>query len=296
LPALRIALATCEDPPVSDEDAPLLVGPLEELGAEVEAPAWSDPEVDWSRYDLVQLSSTWDYPQRRAEFLDWLRRAEGVTSVENPSELVEWNSDKRYLAELEDADIPTIPTIWAELGEGAEAAEEAARRRWEDAIVKPVVDAGAQRLRRVAQSEVASAVEEIGEPCLVQPYLESLSRSGELSQVFFRGELSHAVLKTPAEDEFRIHEHLGGTYRAVDPPESAQVLADRVMALIAAGEVGPGLLPGTPPLYGRVDLVGGPDGEPTVIELELIEPALYLHVAGPEEAERFAAHLAETAS
>lgn len=293
---MRIALATCEDPPVPDEDARLLTDPLEDLGAEMEQPVWSDADVDWSAFDLVQLSSTWDYHHRRGEFLDWLRRAAGETRVENPPELVEWNSDKRYLAELADADVPTIPTIWAEVGEGAEAAEEVARRGWEAAIVKPVVDAGAQRLRRVGQAEVAEAIEAIGEPCLVQPYLESLSRSGELSQIFFRGELSHAVLKTPAKGEFRIHEHLGGTYRAVDPPDSARELADRVMALIAAGEVGLGVVPGTPPLYGRVDLVGGPDGSPNVIELELIEPALYLHVAGPEATARFAAHLAETAT
>ena len=146
---LRVALATCEDPPVPDKDAELLAEPLEELGVELERPVWSDPEVDWSRFDLVQLSSTWDYQYRREDFLDWLRRAEGVTRVENPPELVEWNSDKRYLAELAEAEVPTIPTIWAEVGEGGEAAEEARDRGWDQAVVKPVVDAGAQRLRRV---------------------------------------------------------------------------------------------------------------------------------------------------
>jgi glutathione synthase/RimK-type ligase-like ATP-grasp enzyme len=292
---LKVALATCENPPVPDEDAELLAEPLEALGAELERPVWSDPGVDWSRFDLVQLSSTWDYHERRAEFLDWLRRAAGETRVENPPELVEWNSDKRYLAELAEAEVPIIPTVWAEVGEGAEAAERARSRGWDRVVVKPVVDIGAQRLRRVDPGDVASSVEEIGEPCLVQPYLESLSRSGELSQIFFRGELSHAVLKTPAEGEFRIHEHLGGTYRTVEPPSSARTVADRVMALLAAGEVGPGLLPGTPPLYGRVDLVGGPDGGACVIEVELIEPALYLHIAGAEATERFAAHLAEAA-
>lgn len=283
-----IALATCEDPPVPDKDADLLAEPLAELGAELERPAWSDPAVDWSRFDLVQLSSTWDYHQRRAEFLDWLERAEAETRVENPRELVEWNSDKRYLAELAEADVPTIPTIWAEVEEGREAGEEVGRRGWEQVVVKPVVDLGAERLRRVEPGEVASAVREIGEPCLVQPYLESLSRSGELSLVFFRGEPSHAILKTPAEGDFRIHEHLGGTYRPVEPPGSAVDAATRVISLLADGEVGPGGLPGTPPLYARVDLVGGPDGDLCVIELELIEPAFYLHIAGPEATSRLA--------
>ena len=289
---LRIALATCEDPPVPDEDARLLRGPLEERGVEVETPAWSDPDVDWSRYDMVQLCSTWDYHKRRDEFRDWLRRVGAETRLENPPELVEWNMDKRYLAELEEAGVPSVPTIWAEVGEEEEAAEEARRRGWDPAIVKPVVDLGAERLKKVHVGEVAEALREIGEPSLVQPFLESLSRSGELSLIHFRGELSHSVLKTPAEGDFRIHEHLGGSYRTVEPPDAAVGAARDLLSLLAGGEVGPVGLPGTPPLYARVDLVGGPEGELCLGELELIEPALYLHIAGPEATERAAAAFA----
>jgi hypothetical protein len=285
---LTIALATCEEPPVPDADAGPLIEALAELGAEAEQPAWSDPGVDWSAFELVQLSSTWDYSRRLAEFRDWLRAVESRTRLENPYELVEWNLDKRYLGELAEAGVPIVPTIWAEPGEEGEAAEEARRRGWGRAVVKPAVDLGAQRLRLVALHEVGGALEEIGEACLVQPLLESLPRSGELSLILFRGELSHAILKRPAEGEFRIHEHFGGTYRPVEPPASAVEVADRVIALLAAGEVGPPALPGTPPLYARVDLVGGPDGGPCVIELELIEPAFYFHVAGPEAAARLA--------
>ncbi|MGH2955581.1 MAG: ATP-grasp domain-containing protein [Solirubrobacterales bacterium] len=290
---MRIALATCEDPPVPDADAGPLSDALAELGAEAEQPAWNDSGVDWSSFDLVQLSSTWDYNQRLGEFREWLGRVEGETRLENPRELVEWNLDKRYLAELAEAEVPIIPTVWSEVGEEGEAAEEAARRGWKRIVVKPVVDLGAQRLRRVGPNEVAAALEEIGEPSLVQPFLGSIGRSGELSIAFFRGELSHAILKRPAEGEFRIHEHFGGTYKPVEPPPSAVEVTDHVIALLAAGEVGPASLPGTPPLYARVDLVSGPRGEPCVIEVELIEPAFYLHVAGPEAAARFAAHLVE---
>jgi hypothetical protein len=288
---LTIALATCEDPPVPDADAGPLSEALAELAAEAEQPAWSDPGVDWSRFSLVQLSSTWDYHQHLGEFREWLGRVEAQTRLENPRELVEWNLDKRYLAELAEAEVPVVPTVWAEPGEEGEAAEEARRRGWERAVVKPAVDLGAQRLRLVAADEVPAALREIGEPSLVQPFLASLGRSGELSLIFFRGELSHAILKLPAEGDFRIHQHFGGTYRPVEPPTSAVEAADGVIALLAAGEVGPAALPGTPPLYARVDLVAGPGGELCVIELELIEPSFYFDVAGPEAAARLARRL-----
>ena len=143
----------------------------------------------------------------------------GETRVENPRELVEWNSDKRYLGELAEADVPTIPTIWAEVGEEDEAAEEARRRGWDQDRCQARGGLGADGCAGEFRGGGRRPIREIGEPCLVQPYLESLSRSGELSLVYFRGELSHAVLKTPAEGDFRIHEHLGGTYRTVDPPD-----------------------------------------------------------------------------
>jgi hypothetical protein len=293
---LRIALATFEAPESPDADAPPLTEALAELGAEAEQPVWSDPAVDWSRFDLVQLAHTWDYHRRLGEFREWLHRVEVETRLENPRELVEWNLDKRYLDELADLEVPTVPTIWAEPGEEADAAGEARRRGWERVIVKPVVDLGAHRLRRVAPDQVQDALEEIGEPSMVQPYLTSLERSGELSLVFFRGELSHSILKKPREGDFRIQEEWGGTYRSVDPPDSAMEAADRVMALLASGEAGPDGLPGTPPLYGRTDLVAGPDGELCLMEVELIEPSFYFDVAGPETAARFARELVGAAA
>ena len=45
-----------------------------------------------------------------------------------------------------------------------------------------------------------------------------------------------------------------------------------------------------PLTYARVDLLAGPDGTPVILELELVEPCLYLPFA-PGAAERFAAVL-----
>ncbi len=288
---MRIALATCEAPQVPDTDIAPLVDALDELGAETAVEVWSDRAVDWSSYDVVQLSSTWDYHRRLDEFREWLERIEGLTRIENPRDLVEWNIDKRYLLELEDSGVPTVPTVWAVPEEAAAAQADAGRSGWERVVVKPAVDLGANRLRLVAAGEVAEAVEEVGDPCLVQPYLPSLESAGELSLVYFRGELSHAILKTAAEGDFRIQEHYGGRYREVNAPASAAETGERVMSLLAADEIGPPGMPGAAPLYGRVDLVAGPDGELCVIEVELIEPSFFFDVAGGEAAARLARQL-----
>ena len=63
------------------------------------------------------LSSTWDYGDRQPEFRRWLKKAAKVTRLLNPLEIVEWNFDKRYLRELAEAEVPTIPTVWSEPGE-----------------------------------------------------------------------------------------------------------------------------------------------------------------------------------
>ena len=280
---MRIALATCEDPPVPDMDAALVLPALEKRGAETGTPVWSDPDVDWGSYDLVQLSSTWDYHERPDEFREWLRRAGAATRLHNPPDLVEWNMDKRYLRELEHRGLPVVPTIWAEpprAGEddgrvagmrrdwANEPEGEAVARGWSRAVVKPVVDLGAARLKRVPATGVAAALADLGDPAMVQPFLPSLEAEGELSIIFLGGEVAHAVHKRPADGDFRVQEHYGASHEPVDPPLDGLELARAVLATLDE-----------PPLYGRVDMVRDLDGVLCVIELERIEPALYLDKA-----------------
>ena len=290
---MRVALATCEPLPVPDRDLELLLPALAEREVEAEAVAWSDPDADWASFNLVQLSSTWDYHERLVEFRAWLGRIEGLTRLENPRELVEWNLDKRYLADLADAGVPTVPTIWAEPDEADEAQEEVAENAWGQVVVKPAVDLGAQRLRRVGPGEVAGAVDAAGRPRSVQPSAR-WSEPGELSLVYFRGG-SPRDPEDPASGDFGSRSSTaaptGSSSRRARPPRRGE--GDRAARLGRAGAAD--TLPGTPPLYGRVDLVGGPDGELCVIELELIEPSFYLDVAGPQATERFADLLVETA-
>ena len=195
---MRVGIATCERPPVPDLEAGLVVVALERAGPEGVLAPWSDPGVDWSDFDVVWISSTWDYHERLYEFTEWLARTGVVTRLENPRVLVEWNIDKRYLRELGGAEVAIVPTVWAQPELAAGVQETVGDLGWEQVIVKPTVDLGAANLELVAPGEVASAVERAGRPALVQPYLPSLANEGELSLVYLRGQLSHVVRKRAA--------------------------------------------------------------------------------------------------
>lgn len=272
---MRIALVTCERPIERDQDVDFLAPALRRRGAEVEAPAWSDPAVDWAAFDLAMPSSTWDYHEREDEFRRWLRAVEGATCLVNPLELAEWNLDKRYLLELEAAGVPTISTVWVDPEATAEAAVEIGARRWETVVIKPVVDLGARNLTRVDAAQVERMLGAYEVATMAQPYLPSVAEEGELSLVYVDGELTHSLRKLPARGDFRVHPDYGGTHAAAAADDRAREVA---AAAVAAA-------PGDP-LYARVDIVAAESG-PAVIELELVEPALYLDVA-PSVAERLA--------
>ncbi len=279
---MRTALVTCERPIERDEDLDFLVPALKRRGVDVETPGWSDPAVDWDSFDLTMLSSTWDYFERQEEFRDWLRDVDARTQLINPHGLVEWNLDKRYLLELEAAGVPTIPTVWSEPGAVDEAAAEIAGLGWETVVIKPVVDLGARNLVRVGAELVEQMLAAFDVPTMAQPYLPSVATEGELSLVYVRGELTHSLRKLPARGDFRVQPQYGGTHRAEEFGSVIREIAAESVAVAPAE-----------PLYARVDVIGTDTG-PAVIELELIEPALYLDVA-PASAEVIADALLATA-
>jgi glutathione synthase/RimK-type ligase-like ATP-grasp enzyme len=265
---MRIALVTCERPIERDDDLDFLAPALRRRQVEVETPGWSDPKVEWGSYDLAMLSSTWDYHEKQDQFRAWLRSTAKVTRLVNPLKLVEWNLDKRYLRELDAAAVPTIPTVWSEPGQTAQTTEEVARLSWTDVIIKPVIDLGARNLVKVKAEVVETMLGQYDVPTMLQPYLSSVASAGELSLVYVEGELSHALRKLPARGDFRVQPQYGGTHEAVSAPPRAIEIGDAALAAAPS-----------PALYARVDLVETDDGGLALIELELIEPALYLDCA-----------------
>jgi Prokaryotic glutathione synthetase, ATP-grasp domain len=272
---LRVAVVTCERPIERDHDLDFLGPALRRREVEVDAPAWSDPAVDWSSYELAVLSSTWDYFERQDEFRAWLRAVDEATTLVNPLPIVEWNLDKRYLIELEAAGIPAIPTVWVEPGGEPEAAVEIEELGWEQVVIKPVIDLGARNLVRVPADLVPEMLSRFDVATMAQPYLPSVATEGEISLVYFRGELSHSLRKVPARGDFRVQPQYGGTHEAGDFGTVIREISEAAVAVSPAV-----------PAYARVDLVGTDEG-PAVIELELIEPALYLD-SDARGAERFA--------
>ena len=284
---MRIAIASCERPPVPDVDARRQIPQLAAAGHDAEPVAWTDAGARWGDYDLVWISSTWDYHERPEEFREWLRRTQAATRLENPAELVEWNMDKRYLRELEREGVRVVPTLWAAPDAAERVAAEATGAGWERVVVKPSVDLGAENLKVVSPDQVERAVAAIEGTSLVQPYLRSLEREGELSLVFFAGEFAYAVHKQPAAGDFRVQEHYGARHREVEADADAQALAERTLASLRSMRALE-----RDPLFARVDLVRDDGGEPCLIALELIEPNLFLGVAGDDAlAERFASLL-----
>lgn len=271
-----IALVTCERPITRDTDLDFLGPALRRRGVEVTTAAWTDQRVDWDRFDLVLLSSTWDYHTQVDRFVRWLRDVAAVTRLCNGLETVRWNLDKRYLRELERAGVATIPTIWTEPGGEDEIERTVAELGWGDVVLKPVVDLGAERLARVETAMVGRILRSLDEPGMAQPFMPSLETAGEISVVLVAGRPLHAVRKRPARGDFRVQTQYGGSHEPLQAPAEALELAAAALA-VAPGE----------PLYARVDLVADERGGLRVIELELIEPRLYLDTA-PRSAELLA--------
>jgi glutathione synthase/RimK-type ligase-like ATP-grasp enzyme len=257
-----IALATCAEVPELDEDGPALVAALRGHGIEPVAAVWDDPAVDWSRFELVVLRSTWDYAERRDEFLAWIDRLERVV---NPPEVVRWNSDKAYLGEL--AGVPVVPTSFLDPGDSLEPPP----GRF---VVKPRISAGGRNTASYEAHELElarrhlDALHAAGRPAMVQPYLEGIDVFGEAALIWIGGEYSHAITK-------------GALLRPGQTPGTELFLAETIAAREASpaerdtAERALGALPFDGLLYARVDLVPG-EPDPLVLEIELTEPSLYL--------------------
>ncbi|WP_020013236.1 ATP-grasp domain-containing protein [Promicromonospora sukumoe] len=275
----RVALATCSQLPDLDKDDVPLIAALASRGITAEPAVWDDPAVDWQAYDLVLVRSTWDYSPRHDEFLAWAR---SLPKVANSADVIEWNTDKRYLRELEAAGIPVIPTIW--LDPARHLSKRAVHTRmpaFGDFVVKPVVSAGAQNTGRYQPVSAESRGKAIahatrllddGRWVMIQPYVTSVDTAGETCLIFVDGEHTHAIRKNalltgPAEDTGELYaEEENSAYEAT--PEQIEV-AERALA-VARTATGADLT------YARVDLVTGDDGVPMVIELELTEPSLWM--------------------
>jgi glutathione synthase/RimK-type ligase-like ATP-grasp enzyme len=240
---------------------------LTAAGLIVEQRAWSDPG-DLSGYDLVLPLFAWGYQRDVAGWYALLDRLEAeALPVANPVPVLRWNSDKAYLAQLGAKGVAVVPTVEVAALDDAGLAAAMSELAIEEAVIKPAISGGADGTHRITAGEAIPA-DAHGQRRLVQPLMPGILTDGEYSLFFFAGKFSHAIVKRPASGDFRVQEQFGGRETVWEASEAAQELA--AMALAAAP---------APPVYARVDMVGDAAGKLHIMELELIEPSLFLHHA-----------------
>jgi hypothetical protein len=252
---------------VSDDE--LAIEPLRNLGWNVETVSWRDKAVDWSDFEAVIIRTPWDYQREPEAFLKVLREIDRSNArLENSLRIVEWNLSKLYLRDLEKAKIKIVPTVW-----GKEKIDETLFQSWlkyfgtNEIVVKPTVSATAEFTYRLEHftpelTEIFAARE-----FMIQPFMPNITSEGEFSLFYFGGCYSHTILKTPKRFDFRVQEEHGGIIQLAKPSEDLLKTASEVFEFIKPR-----------PLYARIDFVRDASGDFALMELELIEPALYFRM------------------
>jgi glutathione synthase/RimK-type ligase-like ATP-grasp enzyme len=282
--SMRVAVLKCqklpsfvtwEIPNVEDlfADDRMLIAELAERGVEAESVVWGHSSVDWDRFDLALIRSTWDYIDERERFLSVLAEIEESScQLFNPLEAVRWNSDKSYLLDLRDWQVPIVPTHLASGTAPAILQDRIVQQGWKNAVLKPRIGAGAADVCRVPSHEIAQTLaqrtaQRPQQELLVQPLIESVIGEGEWSFIYIDGELSHVLLKKPAPGDYRAHGIYGGTVERVEPRRDDLLQVEAMLAKLPFDL-----------LYARLDLVRIED-HMVVMELELVEPILYFNLA-----------------
>ncbi len=240
------------------------------LGDDVAFRSWDDAG-DLSGFDLILPLLAWGYQRDCPAWFALLDQLESLP-VANPARVLRWNSDKAYLVELEAEGVAIVPTIMRE--SMTQSALDGARAIFDTGrlVVKPPISGGADGTYLIGPSDPLPA-EAMGKRMLVQPFLPAVSGEGELSLFYFGGHYSHAISKHPAEGDFRVQEQFGGKERAIDAPAEARTLADATLSATQR------IMDCAPLTYARVDMLRDDDGVMRLMELELIEPSLFLGFA-----------------
>jgi glutathione synthase/RimK-type ligase-like ATP-grasp enzyme len=287
----RCAFLTLDDSSGFVIDDELAYPALADLGWQVEAVSWRTPSNNWRVYDTIVIRSTWDYIDDPDAFLAVLGTIElAGTPLFNSLDLVRWNIRKTYLQDLAQRGVAVVPTVFRERLDPGELPALLKEVGSDEVVIKPVIGLNAHGVFRIDARKARQPSAELSthyaeRQFMVQPFLSHVLKEGEFSLFYFNGELSHSILKMPKADDFRVQEEHGGVIRPTQAGSELCQAGD--MTLHALDSV---------PLYARADFVRANDGRGFwLMELELIEPSLYLRMdAGAPK--RFARALHERMS
>ncbi|MCR9161154.1 MAG: RimK family alpha-L-glutamate ligase [Nannocystaceae bacterium] len=257
------------------EEDRLLTEALAQRGLRARRVDWSREGVDWGAFAAIVLRTPWDYFDRFEAFSAWLDARADHPRLINDLGTLRWNIDKHYLADLEAAGLPIVPTVFVERGETRTLAEAMDALGTEAAVFKPTVSGGAKDTYRVragaaSQHEERFAALTSQMAMMVQPFMESVLERGEVTVVAMGGQPTHGLVKRAKAGDFRVQDDHGGTLHEHDPEDDE--LAITTAAMAARGPA---------PVYGRVDLVRDEQGAARIMEVELIEPELWLRMHPP---------------
>jgi glutathione synthase/RimK-type ligase-like ATP-grasp enzyme len=271
---MKLALVTYDDegkyPGEGSREDAQLKEYLVQKGLNIKYEIWTDPRVNWQQYKAVIIKSPWDYFDKTDIFRNWLDTLDRhKAQVLNPTSVVRWNLNKEYLLQVEKAGFAIVPTTI--IKQQSNFLAEPFFQAWhtDNLIVKPVVSGGAKNTFVISQSETGIYKNQLNqllreEAFLVQPFVPEIKTKGEYSLIFFNGKFSHCVLKVPRSGDFRVQHYFGGAIIPTTAPAPFLDYAEQLLKQFAPGC-----------LYARVDGVES-NGEFRLMELELIEPLLYL--------------------
>lgn len=276
---MKIAIASCADLPDWEKDDQPLFDAFTKNALAYQVIAWDDKDVDWSEFDACLIRTTWDYQERFAEFTQWIEKVSKETLLLNAEPVLQWNSHKSYLRDLEQSGIDIAPSFWLLQGGSYDIKSIMEERGWSKGFIKPLIGANARECCRfkVNDEGLATAQAHVdrltpNEDLVLQPYLKSVEEFGETSGIFFDHQFSHGTRKVPVKGDYRVQDDYGAKDYPYQLNEQEQAVAGKALAWV---EERFGRL-----LYARIDFLHGDNGEAYLNEMELIEPSLFFRHGG----------------
>lgn len=256
-------IITEEKYPNLTQDDQVLLAAFENIGIKAIPVLWYNFYPPEESYILIR--TPWDYSENRQSFETFLNLLDSQKcKVFNSLATLKWNMNKRYLLELQNLDIPVVPTTIVDHYSFNNAEQ---MLKSGPIVAKPLVGAGGRDTFLIRSSKDIESTKPLLETeVILQPMIESILDEGEYSFLFFGGEFSHALLKTAKAGEFRIQEKHGGQIKSYQPSdEEIQEVRDSLFKVKY------------PMTYVRVDMVRI-EGKLTIMELEAVEPELFFRL------------------